>query len=439
MKIKIFNFFNEGIWEIQQQDLPLVTGLLVKHLKIFLLSVDGFVRDLCTLRASALTLYAMLSIVPVFAMLFGVAKGFDFEKKLEKQIIEQFPQQEAMMMQLIELAMKMLADTKGGLVAGIGLAVLFFMVIKMISNIEVSFNQIWKVKHGRPIARKVSDYLSLMLLAPLLLIISSSITVYVKTEIAGFAASVHIPDYGTAVVLKLLNYSSWLIMWILFSFTLIFVPNTKVNFGSGIIAGIFSGTVYLIVQSLYINLQIGVSSYNAIYGTFAALPLFVIWLQIAWLIVLFGCEISYYHQNIDAYRHKDVFSNMSFSMQKVIALQITHLIVIRFSRAEIPLTANEIAIKLDLPISLVQPVLTQLTDSGIIVEINVDEDEDEVFQPAKDTSLLTISSIIDALEHCGNNKLPDTEVEGLDSFIKITREFSERIKSSEYNRLLKEI
>ena len=439
MKTKIFSFFNEDIWRIQQENLPTIPGLLVKYLKILLLSVEGFIQDLCSLRASALTLYAMLSIVPVFAMLFGIAKGFGFEKKLEQQLIEQIPQQESMMMQLIEFAEKMLTNTKGGLVAGIGLAVLFFTVIKLISNIEESFNQIWKVKNGRPIGRKISDYLSLMLLAPLLLILSSSITVYLKAEIIGFAAAEYIPDYGTAVVLKLLNYSSWVIMWVLFSFTLIFVPNTKVHLGSGILAGIVSGTVYLIVQTLYINLQVGVSSYNAIYGTFAALPLFVIWLQIGWLIVLFGCEISYYHQNIDTYRHKDAFSNMSFSIQKVIALQITHLIVTRFASAETPLTAHQMAIKLDLPLSIVQSLLTRLTESGITVETNVAEDEDVVFQPAKDSDLLTISYVIDALDNCGSNELPDTEVEGLDNFIKVTRAFREKANLSEYNRLLKEI
>lgn len=439
MKTKIISFLDEDIWRLRQQDLPPIRGRLVKYLKITLLSVEGFIRDQCPLRASALTLYSMLSIVPVFAMLFGIAKGFGFEKKLEQQILEQIPQQETMMVQLIEFAEKMLANTKGGLVAGIGLTVLFFTVIKLISNIEESFNEIWKVKKGRSIGRKINDYLSLMLLAPLLLILSSSLTVFVKTEIAGFAASVHIPNYGTAVVLKLLNYSSWVIMWILFSFTLIFVPNTKVNYGAGILAGVISGTFYMIVQSLYINLQVGVSSYNAIYGTFAALPLFVIWLQIAWLIVLFGSEISYYHQNIDAYRHKKAYANMSFSIQKVIALQISHLIINRFVKAEHPLTENEIAINLDLPVSMVHSVLTQLIKSGIIVEIKVDEDKDEVFQPAKDTDLLTVSYVIDALENCGSNELPDTEIEGLEYFVNVTRAFREKANLSEYNQLLKEI
>ncbi len=439
MKTKLINFLNVDIWRIRQQDLSTARGLLIKYLKIVILSIEGFIRDQCPLRASALTLYSMLSIVPVFAMLFGIAKGFGFEKKLEQQIIEQIPQQETMMVQLIGFAEKMLASTKGGLVAGIGLAVLFFTVIKLISNIEESFNEIWKVKKGRTIGRKISDYLSMMLLAPLLLILSSSLTVYVKTEIAGFASYVAIPDYGTAVFLKLMNYSSWVIMWILFSFTLIFVPNTKVSLRSGILAGVISGTCYMIVQSVYITLQVGVSSYNAIYGTFAALPLFVIWLQVGWLIFLLGSEISYYHQNIDAYRHKKAFSNMSFSVQKIVALQISHLVVQRFVMDEQALSETEIAIKLDLPVSMVHTVLNHLVNSGILVEVRVNEDTEEVFHPAKDTSLLTISYVIDALENSGCNELPDTETRGLEHFVNVTQAFREKTAHSEYNQLLKEI
>ena len=183
MELNHYNFIKEDVWLLHEQKLPLFKATLIKSLKIVILSVQGFSRDLCPLRASALTLYSILSIVPVIAMLFGIAKGFGFETMLEKRLLEQAPDQDTMVLQLISFAQNLLESTKGGLVAGIGVVVLFWTIINVIGNIEESFNFIWKIAKGRSLSRKFSDYLSLMLLAPVLLIASSSITVFLDTKI----------------------------------------------------------------------------------------------------------------------------------------------------------------------------------------------------------------------------------------------------------------
>ena len=437
MHVKILNFFKEEIWLIHAHELSPNRAFLLKYAKIFLLAGYGFVDDHCSLRASALTLFTLLSIVPVLAMLFGIAKGFGFENLLQERLLEQIPEQEEMMLQLLEFAEKLLANTQGGVVAGIGVAVLFFMVIKVISNIEESFNHIWKVRKGRTVGRKLGDYLAVMVLAPLLLIASGSISVYVKTQVTSIVRAVAMPTVGSSAVFYLLNYLPMLIILVLFSFTFIFMPNTRVNFKSGIIAGIVTGILYQIVQWGYVSLQVGVSSYNAIYGSFTALPLFIIWLQVAWLIVLFGCELTFYHQNFETYRNKDKFEDLSFSLQKALALQITHLIVSNFTKAEKPLSLVEIAKQLVVPISALQPILIKLLQSNIIVEIKVDETAVPVSQPAFDTSLLTVASVIEALEGYGNNTLPKSK--GLEQFMRMNDDLRETLKNSELNRLLKEI
>ncbi len=435
---KLNHFFSEGIWLINPAKLHPVLAIVVKYLKILILAAHGFVKDHCALRASALTLYTLLSIVPIIAMLFGIAKGFGFEKKLREQIIEQVPDQDSMVMQVIEFAENLLASTKGGLVAGVGIVVLFWTIIRVIGNIESSFNHIWKIKKGRPLNRKLSDYLSLMLLAPILLIISGSISVFVSTQLTRLIAIINLPEFGTYLVLFVLKLLPLFILWILFSFIFVFMPNTKVSLKSGIIAAIITGTVYKIVQWAYISLQVGVTSANAIYGSFAALPLFLIWLQIGWMIILFGSEISFYDQHYDAYRNKDKFANLSFTKKKILALQIAQLIIKQFANNLPPLNLSEICTKLVLPLSAVQPVLDELIESKIIVEIKVDEDENEpVFQPACDPDLLSISYVIDALERCGNNNLPETE--GLSYFSNILKEFEDCLVQSKNNKLLKEI
>jgi len=406
MTSSITKFIKEDVWLVSEKKLSPLNHIGVKTLKIILLSVQGFKSDLCQLRASALTLYTLLSIVPVIALLFGIAKGFGFEKKLEQQLLEQASEQDSMMLQLIEFSQNMLSSTKGGVVAGIGIVVLFWTVIKVIGNIEESFNHIWKIKKNRPMARKLSDYLSLMMLAPVLLIASSSLTVFVKTQITWLVEVIHLPAFGTKVVLYTLNYSPLVIMSLLFTFIFLFMPNQKIAIKAGVIAGIATGIMYQIVQWAYLTLQIGASSYNAIYGSFAALPLFLIWLQLGWVVVLFGCEISFFVHNFESFRHNEKFSNLSFALKKNIALQVCHNIVMRFAAGEKASNAEQISSELALPVSVVQNALSALINSSLIVELKVLEGEEVVYQPAQDINNLTVKSVINALEVNGLNIVP---------------------------------
>ena len=438
MELNLYNFIKEDVWLLHEQKLPLFKATLIKSLKIVILSVQGFSRDLCPLRASALTLYSILSIVPVIAMLFGIAKGFGFETMLEKRLLEQAPDQDTMVLQLISFAQNLLESTKGGLVAGIGVVVLFWTIINVIGNIEESFNFIWKIAKGRSLSRKFSDYLSLMLLAPVLLIASSSITVFLDTKINWLIKVIELPEFGTWLVIRALGLSPLVLMIALFTFTFIFMPNHKINPKAGIIAGIVTGILYDLLQAAYLSLQIGVSSYNAIYGSFAALPLFVVWLQMGWMIVLFGCEVAFFLQNYEIYRNNNRFSDLSFSLKKVIALQITHLIIKNFIQLNKPLTATEIATKLVIPIAIIQPVLLYLMASHIIVEYKyLEDDEDEVYQPAVDINILSIAYIIDSLEKCGQNHLPDIDQERL--FMEPVNSFTKLMETAEQNLLLRDI
>lgn len=399
-------FIKEEIWTISENKLSTIQLLGIKVLKIILLSLQGFKRDLCQLRASALTLYTLLSIVPIIALLFGIAKGFGFKKKLEQQLLEQSSDQDSMMLQLIEFSQNMLASTKGGVVAGIGIVVLFYTVIKVIGNIEESFNHIWKIKRNRSLARKLSDYLSLMMLAPVLIIISSSLTVFVKTKITWLVEVMQLPELGAKIVLYAMSFSPLLIMTVLFSFIFIFMPNQKITIKAGLIAGAITGILFQIVQWVYLALQLGASSYNAIYGSFAALPLFLIWLQVIWVVVLLGCEISFFIQNYEQYRHNEKFSNISFSLKKNIALQVCHFVVMRFANGEKAPSVEQIASALFLPMIVVQRSLSELIDCHIVVELNVLDSEEFIYQPSQDISGLTISYVVNALETAGRDVVP---------------------------------
>lgn len=438
MSFNIEHFLKEELWLLQEQSMSRLSSMTIKALKITLLSVQSFYRDLCPLRASALTLYSLLSIVPVIALLFGIAKGFGFEKILEQRLMEQVPNQETTVLQLISFAQNMLDSTKGGVVAGIGTVVLFWTVINVISNIEESFNHIWKITQSRSLSRKFSDYLSLMLLAPIVLVLSGSISLFLKTKVTWLMTVIQLSDAGSWLVIKGLGLLPLMLMIGLFGFVFIFMPNHKINIKAGMIAGVVTGVLSYLLQWVYLSLQLGASSYNAIYGSFAALPLLVVWLQAGWMVVLLGCEVAFFLQNYEIYKNKHRYEDLSFALQKVLSLQITHLIINNFVLMNKPLSATEIAEKLLIPIAIVQALLAKLITSHIVVEFKMEEQNvDELYQPAVDINKLTIAYVITALEQSGQHYLSDIKQEQL--FMTAVNEFRELMENSKHNSLLKEL
>ncbi len=398
---KIVHFFHHDLWQHPSaSNTPRYKIECLKFLQIFTLAIRHFTKDNATLRASALTLYTLLSIVPVIAMLFGIAKGFGFESMLEDYLLEKVQDNDTMVLKLIEMSKNMLQSTQGGIVAGFGIVILFWTVIKVISNIEESFNHIWKIEKSRPIARKLSDYLSLMLFAPVLMIASNSINVMVQVKLTEMLNAVALP--GTIFALQLLSYLPIIILWGLFSFIFIFMPNTNVKYQSGIFAGVISGTIYYFAQDLYVTLQIGASNYNAIYGSFAALPLFLIWLQIAWVIVLLGAELCYFHQNISRHQCNISDDALNFDSKKTLTLTIMHHIINRFNKLNTTAyTAETLSLKHNIPLNLVESRLTHLVACQLLTCIKDTNGNIPHYQPANDSNLLTDIYIITTLEQYG--------------------------------------
>ncbi len=249
----IVNFLKQDIWRIRSNTLSPRRSFLLRQLRTVTLAFRGFDEDKCGLKASALTFYTMLSIVPVVALAFGVAKGFAMEKLLEKELVGRFKGHEEAAAQVIAFANSMLDETRGGLIAGIGIALLLYLIIKLLGNVESSFNDIWGVTHSRSLGRKLSDYMSMMIICPVLLVMSSSITVFVSTQIALITEKVALLGIISPIIYFALKLLPYCVIWILFTFVYIFMPNIKVNFRSALLAGIVAGTIYEIVQLVYIN------------------------------------------------------------------------------------------------------------------------------------------------------------------------------------------
>jgi membrane protein len=343
-----------------------------------------------------------MSIVPVLAMVFGIAKGFGMDKYLEKQLTESFQAQGEIMTQLIEFSNSLLQRTGGGIIAGIGVAVLFYSVLKVFNHIERSLNDIWNIKKARSFSRKFSDYLSMMLIAPILLIAASGANVFISTQLTHLSNKIEFINYISSYLMFLLRFSPYFITWILFMIIYIVMPNTKVNIKSGIIAGILAGTAFSIVQWIYIDFQVGVSRYNAIYGSFAALPLFLAWLQLSWLIVLFGAEISFSHQNQYLYEFEKETENISNNSRKIISILLLNRIIKQFIAGDQPLTSEELSKELKIPIRLVRSLLQDLVECNILTQTITPEPKTNGFQPATMVDKLTIAYVLKAIDQHGS-------------------------------------
>jgi membrane protein len=433
------NFLERDVWKIPLKDLPPRKSFVIKQLRIFILAFRGFKEDDLHLRASALTYYSLLAIVPVVAMGFGIAKGFGLEAFLEKQLREVFVGREEVFDWIMEFAYSMLETTQGGVVAGVGLVILLYTIIIVMVYVEESFNGIWQIKQSRPWSRKVSDYFAMMFVAPIFLILSSAATVYLTTKVSNLVGIFNILEFLSPAILFLVNLTPYVLIWIVFTLVYMVMPNTNVRPGSAFIGALIAGSAFIVIQWSYIYFQVGVSRYNAIYGSFAALPLLLLWLRISWLVVLLGAEISYANQNVEHYEFEHEAKNISSYNKKILSLYIYNLIARRFEQGESPLTPPQISGELEMPITIVREILNDLLEVNLVNETKSEHHKEYAYQPASDINKVYIRAIMERLDHKGMDVLIARETKELDKLKTTLIKFNTLLVNSPENKLAKDI
>ncbi len=435
---KVLQFIKRDVWRIRARDLSKGKLLIIRPLRIMLLAARGFKVDRCTLRASALTFYFIQSIVPVCAVAFGIAKGFGLGKIMETRLTSALAGHEKVANRIIEFSRSILQNTKGGVLAGIGVVVLLWIVLKVLWNIEKSFNEIWGVKEPRPFVRKLTDYVTVMLIGPILLVISSTATVFFATKVQALIGDIVVMGQMVNLALRLLPY---FVIWAFFTFVYIFMPNTKVHFLPALLGGIVAGTMFQLLQWLYVSFQVGITKYSAIYGSFAVLPLFLIWIHFTWLIVLFGGELSFAYQNEETYEFEPDCLNASHNLRMLVALGITHMVVQRFLKGGSPADAEMISHKIGVPIRLVHEMLYELEEADILCATDGSGTQNPGYLPARAVKQLTVAHVVIALNTSGavTESVSLTEFQGLENLKESLAAFQEAIKASPSNVSLGEI
>lgn len=392
--------------------------MAVRLYKLLYYMVRGLLSHGTLVRSAALTYYTIMSLVPIIAVAFAVVKGFGLADGLTASLYGLFPQSPEVIDYLLSFAENALARTRGGLVAAVALVALFWAIIQMFSSIENAFNNIWEVKTSRSIARQWSDYLAVILIVPLFWIVANAVGRFAE-EMLGF------DDSWYFVLLSKLM--SMLFIWVMFTLLYLIIPNAKVKWRSALTAGIAAGTVFLLFQWGYVYAQKAMTSYNAIYGSFAALPLFLIWLQISWEIFLIGGELSFTYQNIARFGEEHEWMKISYDQRRKVMLAAMLLVVRHFRDRGGSMPLEAIQRDLNLPTRVVNDILFQLTRSGQLIEVHKSEDERSAsYAPAYDIAQMTVYGLLQAVEQHGDRALefdPSSDVEHVEEVLdKLTEE-----------------
>jgi len=433
----LINFLNQGIWDTDNIPDKKFEKQFYKQIRIIILAIKRYLKHSGNLSASALTFFSLLSVVPVLAMAFGVAKGFGLDNILENEIRKNLYGQGEVVEKLIEFSRTMLQNTNGGIIAGIGFIIVFYSVLKLLNSIEEIFNKAWEVSKPRSFYRKFTDYTSFIVIAPVLFTVSSSISVFIITGVENATDNMNmisVLDEAIKISLELLSFA---LIWLLMILLYLLMPNAKVSWKAGIQSGIVIGTLFIIVQWIYVNFQVGVSRANAIYGSFAALPLFLVWLQTSWFIIIFGAEYSYAVQYEFLFRNNGTINKLnSYNFRKV-ALLTAHKIVKDFANDQPATPENEIAKHLNIPKPIADKILLALLKGKIISETK--NGKSRCFQPAMDIHKLTVTKVLAALEHLQKDEWRLASNKENEEIEAIMKNFKEITAEASSNKLLVDI
>lgn len=421
---RISEFFLHDIWDWSSHHVSGPLKVIYTVARIAYLVFIGFFKDQCIIRASALTFTTMLSIVPFIAVAFSLMKGIGFQDSafIHDMLLKVSAEREEVVTKILEYVDNTNVQTLGW----VGVGTLLFTVLSTVGTIEKAFNIIWEVQKGRTFWRKFTDFFSVIFICPVAVIVATSVSISIRRQ-----TLLHSLEnfYGVSeletFVMKL---APLVLIWLAFTFIYAFMPNTRVRVRSALAGGIVAGTVWHMAQWAYINWQVGVTKYNAIYGSFAQLPLFLLWLYFSWIIVLLGSEISYAVQNVMLYRQQRFMPDAGVEDKQKFSLLALSLMSIRFERAEPPYEAEELAADIGVPVHFIAPLLDKFVEGGLLVKAG--EDGLNLYTFALSPARVTIMRVMSILSGSGKGASAAVENPGMEFVSAKMNEIKNMIRDS---------
>lgn len=376
-------------------------SLSIKAIKDILISLyEDFMAKRVLASASRLTYSTLLALVPILAVVFAIARGFGYSIYIEGWFRDLFKAQPDATEIIIGFVNSYLINTKKGVFLGIGLLFMLGTVLMLISTIEETFNDIWLVRKPRSMFRTFTDYMALLFALPIGIVAISGLSIWMQ------AFNRHLIDI--TIIGPLMKFAIELIPYVVLSAVFVglyvFMPNTKVRVRSALLPGIAAGVSMQLFQLIYVNSQIWVSNYNAIYGSFAVIPLFMLWMQISWTIVLVGAELSYTIQNHDEFLSSNSQSELSYKTRFVLSAKIMSIICKRFAEGGQAYNSMQLKLQLGISMRVLSRLLYDLQQIHFITEIMHDDKGEEVlYQPAEALDILTIGELHSRLAQLGSD------------------------------------
>lgn len=392
----LVRFAYRGLWEPATGTVQRCLLAVVRRLFV---TTRLFLREKMQYRASALTYSSLLSVVPLLAIIFAVAKGFGLDAYTEQWMRNNIAAKPEIVDTLVGFVQSYLAHTQGGIFLGFGLLLLLWTLFNLTDSIEKTFNQIWQVARPRSMVRKLTDYTAVFFLLPVFIVVTSGLTLFAYT-----AANEAVPDVMLLrpAALTLVQALPYVLVCGFFTALFAFIPNTRVKISSALVAGIPTGILFQLLQMGYIHSQVWLSSYNAIYGSFAALPLFMLMCQLAWTLTLFGATLCYVDQNLQSFYYGEDGVSMSRLDRDCLSVRVATAVCRNFAAGRPPLTARELAAREQVHLRIVTEVLYELTRAEVLLKIvEDDKDTDAAYVPATDISRLTLPAVLAALDRTG--------------------------------------
>ena len=447
---RVWSFLAEDVWDVEISSLSTMRRVGVNAVRIFHLIFRGYRDDECPLHAAALTFNTLMSFVPVLALSLSIAKGFGagdvVQSKIRNTIYSQLGQFQAEQAvregtgaappaavtnlaasvdgaapeETVALADDTTAFTEANslvdqidgvleqvfgyveninfaALGGVGLAVLLWSVLSVLGRVESSFNRVWGVTAERSLLRKFTDYLGVLLLAPILILFSSSIPVisltrqFLPETLAAFVTSLLESDalqHLTVVALVSLSFTVFIMV----------MPNTRVRFGSGFCGGLVAGLLFILWMWICVRVQVGAARAGTIYGSFAIVPILLLWVLISWHIVLFGAEVAFAVQNCTTFRAEQTARRASTESRIVLALSIVSEATRAFKEGEGAWDARAFARQKSVPVRLLNEVLDELSAQGYLGEI---AERPGVFAMLKFPDSISRRDIVEAMMKSG--------------------------------------
>lgn len=416
----LWQYCAHGVWNDTR------SSRWVNLVKILNITIKSFLNTDIQTQACALTYRTVLAVIPAFAIIFAIGRGFGFQNILEEELFKLFPAQKTTINYALTFVDSYLKQSSEGIFVGVGIVFLLWTMISLIWNVEDTFNLIWGVREGRSIWRKITDYTAMLLILPVLMICSSGFSIFVSDSIR----SIFHFSFITPMLSWMFEFASFAFICLFFTAVFVLIPNTRVKFTNALIAGGLTGVAFMILQWLFITGQLYVSRYNAIYGSFSFLPLLFLWLQLVWVICLTGSLICYASQNIFQFNFNEDISEISREYFEKVCVAVTTVIVLNFKNGKGPITESELSTKYSIPSRLLTSILRRLVDIGLLSLVVIDEKNQKYgYQPAFAINRLTLSYVMNALDNYGKKDF----IPGFKKNFQEIDDMVERVNQAIYN------